>query len=631
MPKTTVTPVKVTVNTKTAKKSRSKRTHRKGMIRRNRVARKMIPMAYATRQRKPYFRRLKSMNNEQEIIVCGEDLIIPTPNTLPQGAAKTDVFLTIPANPLYWVGTRLSGLAAVYQQYRPLEFTVDYIPQVPVTVPGQVICGTLWNNGSPSQNLQQTLMSSNGGVMTQCFKPVTSRVICNRKTLPLNLYNVHDDLALNTSNPFIWVAHYSGTWQSTETPTSNQPGWVYVKWKYAFSVGLGNRGAAVQVYNETNDGDVDANLNIKAGWGVVLKTLKKVGVPILRKIGVVLVNEAIAFLSGLVLLGNEVRNEVRLPVGATYTISPEELLKPSGQEIKVRGSDGVEYYITDDTRACVYMTGEPVDSELNALGIEISNIEATLYTENVPDKLDMYVRGDFTPEDSTSVTVDLKNNATTVGFFTIKYEHNEYYYTMTSFFVSKTISTPLTSIESSFIFESQGIAGQRMGMKMQSTGGAPSFTWTPAQNQVAIGDLLTEIASLPSSNAFDLRATADENLGDRNIYPDISFGVKEQPNPPGIVYFDTKIQPDLKSAIQQMVKHETRLQLNVGRSKTPDPSTTINFHSRNQPPMPHSAAQQKVNAPAETHSPVRSRQPIGGTMAYRDDVISDSVEEDENQ
>lgn len=361
-------PPKKATNAKPA--TRSPRRVRKN----NRIAKvKQIPMAYATSQKKPHFRRISSKNSEQEIIIEGEDLIIPTPNTLPTTSTHNSLFLTVPANPLYWTGTRISGIANVYQQYRPLHFEVEYIPQVPVTVPGQVIMGTLWNNGAPEQSLQQTLMSSNGGRMTQCYKPCRSNVICNRTTLPLNQYNVHDDMALNTTNPFLWVAHYSGAWSSGTTPTTNQPGWIYVRWRYLFSIGLGNRGYNVAVYNEM-DATIATRINAFPGWGVVLSFFANKAVKLLRKIGIVLIEETIATLEAIKPKNDGTVPTVTLPVGSTFTVSPDDLRE---SVVKVKGSDGVEYYINNSTRACVYMEGDAIIDSADVAGsLSIDYVES---------------------------------------------------------------------------------------------------------------------------------------------------------------------------------------------------------------------------------------------------------------
>lgn len=344
-----------------SKQKRSKKSKtRRQQIKARRT--KQIPMAYVNRTKKPFFKITRSKKHQQEIIIEGEDLIMPTPAALPTQAVPSEIFLLLPANPLYWVGTRISGIASVYQQFRPLRYDVEYIPQVPVTCPGQVIVGTLWNNGSPSQNLQQTLMSSNGGNMGQCYTKIRSNVICDRKTLPLNYYNVHDELALNTSNPFYWMAHYSGSWQSSSTPTTNQPGWVYLRWKYAFSVGLGNRGTAVAAYTEIDpESATRSPLNIFPGWGVTLAYLKTLAVKVLRKVCIVLVNEIKAELNKIPTNGKRADKPetVSLYTGSPFTVSPEQFSR-TDDKCTIKGSDGVEYQISTNERVVVYMEGDEV-------------------------------------------------------------------------------------------------------------------------------------------------------------------------------------------------------------------------------------------------------------------------------
>lgn len=45
-----------------------------------------------------------------------------------------------------------------------------------MTVAGTVVAGTLWCGQSPSDDLQQTLVTSNGGIMNQCYVPADSRL-----------------------------------------------------------------------------------------------------------------------------------------------------------------------------------------------------------------------------------------------------------------------------------------------------------------------------------------------------------------------------------------------------------------------------------------------------------------------
>nr|QXV86644.1 putative capsid protein [Tombusviridae sp.] len=423
---------------------KSKKSQRKKRSTQRRYKTNKIPMAISVKVPKPSFRITRSKYREQEITIEGEDLIIPTPATLPTGAVPSEVFLVIPANPLYWVGTRVSGIAQVYQQYRPLKFIVEYIPQVPVTCPGQVIVGTLWNNGSPSQTLQQTLMSSNGGNMRQCYQKFASNVICDRKTLPLNYYNVHDDLALNTTNPFYWMAHYSGAWSGSQTPTTNQPGWVYVKWRYAFSVGLGNRGTDVAVYNQLDEPSVRSfltrhpDLTLSPGWGITLAYLKNLGLKILKKICVVLVQEvnSLADAAGV----NEINDmtPIKLFTGSAFTVSPAQFALPVGTDTILQASDGIRYRVSDNTRVVAYMEGEQVNGELfDAYTFSIGEMtfsqNSKVYTPKRADKtdpheiiftdgpLDVAIVDVTITEEGNIENINLLYSTGTSGILTIKY------------------------------------------------------------------------------------------------------------------------------------------------------------------------------------------------------------------
>lgn len=336
--------------------ARSKRTaKRKSRRNRNRIRTVKIPAAQATRIPRSSFRRVSSKNNEQEIILEGEDLIIPTPDALPTEATSWPIFLSIPANPLYWKGTRVSGIAAVYQQYRPLKFEVEYVPQVPVTCPGQVIYGTLYNKGVSKESFQQTLMTSNGGGMTQCYLKSHSHVICNKKTLPLTLYNTFDSMNENVANPFNWVAHYSGQWSGQGTATTSQPGWVWVKWRYLFSVGLGAQSGEVIVYNQT-DAAMAASNSFFAGWGVALSYLKNVAVKLLTKIAIVLLEET----EVQVKAGQRALNS-KLGIGSTFSVEPDSIAQSTltnSNTIKVRDDAGNEFDIPEQVRVVVYQNGD---------------------------------------------------------------------------------------------------------------------------------------------------------------------------------------------------------------------------------------------------------------------------------
>lgn len=366
MPRKSRTGKLVKKTTTTLIKKQPRRVAKRRVKRNRRMRTVKIPAAQAVRVPRASFRRVSSRNNEQEIILEGEDLIIPTPDALPTSASSFPIFLSVPANPLYWKGTRVSGIAAVYQQYRPLRFEVEYVPQVPVTCPGQVIYGTLYNKGVSKESFQQTLMTSNGGGMTQCYLKSHSHVICNKKTLPLTLYNTFDSMNENVANPFTWCAHYSGQWSNADQATTSQPGWVWVKWKYLFSVGLGSQSGEVLVYNQT-DQKLSASNNFFAGWGVALSYLKDVGVKLLTKIAIVLLEEA----ETQVKAGQRQLNS-KLGIGSTFSVEPNsisESLSRNDGLIKVRDDAGNEFEIPDSVRVVVYQNGDTYEVEEHVTGV----------------------------------------------------------------------------------------------------------------------------------------------------------------------------------------------------------------------------------------------------------------------
>lgn len=135
-----------------------------------------------------------------------------------------------PANPAYWMGTRISQFAPAYQNYRPLSFRVSYIPQVAVTQQGTVFMGTLWNEAAPADNIQQSLFTSNGGCLTQCYVPADTTIQLGRN-LQQNLFTMNESLNPDTC-PFMFLAGVRGA--------SVVPGYFYVTYTYEFRNPIGS-------------------------------------------------------------------------------------------------------------------------------------------------------------------------------------------------------------------------------------------------------------------------------------------------------------------------------------------------------------------------------------------------------
>lgn len=186
---------------------------------------------------------VRNMNRDFKILyqdgttvkVTGRDLVYQIPSTL-AGNYGSEVITIIPANPCYWLGTRIAALAQGYQNFRPLNMKFTYIPQVAVTQQGNVICGTLWNQAPSNENIQQSLRTSNGGMLSQCYKSFTS-VVRMKSNLQFNLYKTAGTFD-QESNPFNFMALAIGTTNSQGDQLI--PGYFYVTWSFLLKNPIGN-------------------------------------------------------------------------------------------------------------------------------------------------------------------------------------------------------------------------------------------------------------------------------------------------------------------------------------------------------------------------------------------------------
>lgn len=198
---------------------------RRPMRRRIRRARRTgIPAAVARGFRASYrIRRIAG-----GVLVTGRDLV----QSLPDAVAAFDnyyLFAAVTANPCYWTGTRIAAIAAAYQNYRPLLFRASYVPQVAVTQQGTVMTGTNWNTITSTANFQQSMVTSNGGAMSQCYVPFDTRVKLGGN-LQQNLYNCSGPLDVD-HNPFNFMAFMKGS--------NVIPGYFYIAYAYVFKNPVG--------------------------------------------------------------------------------------------------------------------------------------------------------------------------------------------------------------------------------------------------------------------------------------------------------------------------------------------------------------------------------------------------------
>lgn len=166
--------------------------------------------------------------------VSGQDLVYTIPDVMPQ-TSDAMVIAVIPSNPAYWLGTKIATIARGYQNYRPVRFTVHYVPHCAATQAGNIIGGTIFHEAPASNNIQQSLKTSNGGIMTQVFKPATAKVKVGTN-LQKNLYRVGGDID-DDSMPF----YYIGIAIACKDSNNNRvmPGYFYVSYTYIFKNPIG--------------------------------------------------------------------------------------------------------------------------------------------------------------------------------------------------------------------------------------------------------------------------------------------------------------------------------------------------------------------------------------------------------
>lgn len=219
----------------TALKSPGRKRNTRRLKRRNRSSRtrtvnnpawgRSLPAAYASHVR-PRFNVVA--RTATSCTVSGCDLVYAIPRIVVNDSGDA-LFAVITANPAYWSGTRIAQFAPAYMNYRPIRMTFSYIPQVAVTQQGTVYMGTLWNGAAPVTDIQQTLFTSNGGCLTQCYVPCDTTIKLGTN-LQYNLFQLNEDINPK-SNPFLFLAGIAGA--------DVVPGYFYVTYTYEFKNPIG--------------------------------------------------------------------------------------------------------------------------------------------------------------------------------------------------------------------------------------------------------------------------------------------------------------------------------------------------------------------------------------------------------
>lgn len=219
---------------KTSKRRNKTRPGRINVGQGTRAWGRALPASYASHV-KPGFRIINKGSVSTRVAGC--DLVYSLPAAIASKTGSDEfLFSVIPSNPAYWTGTRIAQMAPAYMNYRPISLSFHYIPQVAVTQPGSVIYGTLWNGAAPSGDLQQTLNTSNGGGIINCYVPASTRIALGNN-LQQNLFTLNGDINPDTS-PFVFVAVARGC-TNTEGTSQVVPGYWMVDYVYDFKNPIG--------------------------------------------------------------------------------------------------------------------------------------------------------------------------------------------------------------------------------------------------------------------------------------------------------------------------------------------------------------------------------------------------------
>lgn len=110
--------------------------------------------------------------------------------------------------------------------------------------------GTLWDTTVADADLQQTLVTSNGGAITQCYNECSCSVKLGTN-LQYNLYDLAGPLDAKT-NPFVFVAGSQGTNGIT-------PGYFMISYHYVFKNAIGASWDFVADWNTHLETEYDAS------------------------------------------------------------------------------------------------------------------------------------------------------------------------------------------------------------------------------------------------------------------------------------------------------------------------------------------------------------------------------------
>lgn len=271
-----------TVSTQPPKNKQNKNVNKRNRKpRRRRQIQRNAPIMLKTQT----YVGMTQQNITNGVRMSGRDLI--TPGAKESSITSGNAFALIPCNPFYWVGTKVSTTARGYQRYRPLKMIFEYVPQVPTTQRGTVICGTLWGKSDmQDEYIQQSLTSSNGGTIFNVSSRSRCQVDLSGRHLTRTNYSLQGKMAEEDTNPFMFMAITSGA-------DNVAPGFFLVHWEFEFTQPSSD---STDVQVTTSETVTDPSGNGLLSWGISL--IKTTLIPLLRNAAVCLLRGAADALTG---------------------------------------------------------------------------------------------------------------------------------------------------------------------------------------------------------------------------------------------------------------------------------------------------------------------------------------------
>lgn len=148
-------------------------------------------------------------------------------------ASPSSISYFITANPVTWGGTRVAGIASVFQNYRPRKFVIHYRPQTGSTSAIAVFVGTMWQNNyiTSASSIEPGLLTSPGGTYSPAWQSFDSEITLGTN-LPQRMFPIRD--------PDMSTVPFSVVARAVDTGTVVAlPGRIFIEYEYEFRNAIG--------------------------------------------------------------------------------------------------------------------------------------------------------------------------------------------------------------------------------------------------------------------------------------------------------------------------------------------------------------------------------------------------------